>query len=270
MRRAEVLDNIVREIDETEQQEMRGMREHLGASDLSSECDAFLNITFNWGKPSHVTGRVARILQRGKREEILFRERLVMAGFVLCDHLPTTFNMTGGHIAGECDGWVQHKTWREPLIVEYKTMNQSSFRKLEKHGVESGFRHYYAQMSIYGYMLHSPKVLFVAINKNDESIHIELVEIDKLLAKDLLARGRDVVAGTLPAVKISQSPDYYICKMCPFHRVCHGNERLSKNCRSCKHSEPALLGTMGSFNWKCGLDKDIQKFYKKGCESWSA
>ena len=274
-----VLKDLVREIDDTEETQWQGKREHLGASDLASDCDAYLNLAFKWANPTKVNGRVARIFNRGRREEELFRERLNRAGFALLPLMSRKFSALNGHVGGECDGWVRHKTWREPLIVEYKTMNNLSFSKLTKHGVKKSHRHYYAQMAIYGFMLNSPKVLFMAINKNDEDIYMELVDTDKELAKKMLERGIATVTGELPAVKISDDPAYFVCKMCPYQKICHGPTQLAKSCRSCAHGKPRVKPSdnvmvskspvEGGDSWKCGLDKDIKKFYREGCDSWS-
>ena len=104
--------------------------------------------------------------------------------------------------------------------------------------------------------------LYVAINKNDDDLHFELVELDWKRAHDLSNKAQDIIEAKFPPPRISNNPLYYACKFCHLSEICHNNAPVEVNCRSCKCCVPVENG-----EWKCTRFNAIvpQEFIKKGC-----
>jgi hypothetical protein len=124
---------------------------------------------------------------------------------------------------------------------------------------------YWAQMNIYGH-LSEPKMryaLFIAVNKNNDSIHFELLKLDESIAIDYIGKARDIVFAQEPPTKVAFSPANFICKFCPFSNICHYDQVVEKNCRSCKYAKPGPDGS-----WLCGVHGDSpipEDFIPLGC-----
>ena len=119
-------------------------------------------------------------------------------------------------------------------LLEIKTMNDKNFKKMKKDGVKISKPVYYAQQQIYMRKLKLTRAIFIAVNKNDDSIYIERVKLDKGFADDLERKAEYVVLQERPPEKQFEAT-WFECKFCDARTTCHGNEPVQKNCRTCEH-----------------------------------
>lgn len=248
-------------------------RNHLGASILGRDCIRELVYVFRWAYEPSLSPRIRRLFERGNHEEERVATWLRFAGWRVETHDPDTgeqFRVTffEQHGGGSLDAIISHEryNWRR-FLGEFKTHKDSSFSDLVKRGVIKSKPEHYAQMCVYMELYGLDYALYFAVNKDTDEIHVELIAANSTLAAKMLDRARMVISAQSLPPRISETPAFYKCKFCDFAPVCHNNEPLAKNCRSCKHAQPAPAK-----QWVCTrFDKNIDKeLMRRGCDYWTA
>lgn len=254
-----------------------GDREHLGASLIGKPCMRELWYSFRWAMITVAEGRMQRLFGIGNMMEDRLADDLRRIGcnVVQYDDRPNSptygkqYRLTahGGHFGCSPDGIVKEvpqggKAWH---ILEFKTHNDKSFKKLQKEGVvKSKFQHY-CQMQCEMGLTGLQRALYSAENKDDSDLYYERVYYDENMFKALLDKAYSIIFGIGMPEKMSEDPESQDCKYCDYRMVCHFNKPALKNCRTCQHSKPVENGT-----WQCGfhhitLDKAMQM---AGCEDY--
>jgi hypothetical protein len=250
-----------------------GLRPHLGASLIGHACERFLWLTFRWVEDKKFPGRLLRLFETGQLEEARLVANLRRIGVEVHEVDPLTGNQwrvsaVGGHFGGSMDG-VGHgipeapKAWH---VLEFKTHNDKSFKELVKDGVAKAKPQHHAQMITYMGLADLERALYMAKNKNDDSLYTERVEFDLVEFRRLIERAARVITASEPPLRCSNDPSWWVCKMCDYHAHCHGNAVPLVNCRTCAHSTPELDGDA---RWTCrhhGSDLAID-MQRQGCES---
>src|SRR5262249_8759959 len=105
--------------------------------------------------------------------------------------------------------------------------------------------------------------LYIAVNKNDDDLHLEIVELDWNLSHDLINKAADIINAQVPPPRIAENPSYYSCKYCDKRGICWDNEPVEINCRSCRYAKP-----VENAQWQCSLYNAIipPDYIKKGCD----
>ena len=228
-----------------------GLRPHLGASMIGRECDRSLWYAFRWSqKPNHAA-RLLRLFARGQREEDTFTALLRAAGLTVITHDPNSgeqYRFKTGHFGGSMDGACigvpdAPKTWH---CLEYKTSSEKLFNTLVKDGVQKAKPEHYAQVQVYMAWTGMIRTLYVAVCKNTDRLHLERINYDKAAADRLFAKAQRIIDATEPPDRVSERPDWYQCKLCDYHGVCHGTTAPLPTCRSCAHSTP-----IADAQWEC-------------------
>lgn len=240
-----------------------GLRPHLGASLIGDECHRKLWYTFRWFTVKHFSGRLLRLFDRGHEEEPRFERYLGLAG-VEVSGAQSAAHLFGGHFGGECDGFVLKlpEAPRTKHVAEYKTHNDKSFKGLLKDGVKVSKPLHYAQGTTYMGLLGVKDCLYLAVNKNDDSIYSERFKFSKPVFDTLVDKAHSVIFDQNPPMKISQSATHFKCKWCDYSDVCHYGDAPNQNCRTCTHSEPKMDGTWYCNNHEGEIPLD---YSKKGC-----
>lgn len=174
-----------------------------------------------------------------------------------------------GHFGGSMDA----KVWLPELygipvmfINEYKTQGTGpKFNALLKQGVRVEKPDHFTQMSIYGWKTQTKYGIYMAVNKNDDTLHIEVVELDWALAQRMEVKAHNIIFSRIPPQKLSESIAHTTCVYCDMKDVCHQNEPYEKNCRSCAHSEAAPDKQWGCHKYQALIPKDA---IAKGCQLW--
>lgn len=252
-----------------------GFRNHLGASLIGHECKRYLWYTFRWVKHIIHSGRQYRLFNRGHKEEARFIEWLRGVGYQIwdLDENGKQVRITGveSHYGGSLDSvgkapeWLQAMAEIGPHLVEYKTHNDKSFNKLVKEGVRMAKPQHWVQMCTYGRYYGFKYSLYCAINKNDDELHFEIVELDWSVADENYRKAEEVIQAVRPPTRLSELPSYFTCKFCDLHDVCHKGAPYDKNCRSCDFATPIKGGA-----WYCGVHQGQipDNVIKVGCGQW--
>lgn len=249
-------------------------RSHLGASVIGGECGRAIWYGFRWTTKKTFKGRILRLFNRGHLEEGRFIAALLTIGVQIYqqDGEGKQFRISdaGGHFGGSGDGvaiGIPDLPPGTPCLLEFKTHNDSSFRKLVKEGVRSAKFEHYVQMQTYMRKMGLAVALYGAVNKNDDDFWFEIVNLDTVTADQFIDRGRQIVFMESAPSRVSESPGWFGCQWCDHRPVCHLNASPARNCRTCAFSKPLQDGT-----WQCGhtnspIPKDLQL---TGCETYKA
>jgi hypothetical protein len=243
-------------------------RHHLGASIIGRECWRELWYGFRWVKSAMFDGRMLRLFNRGHREEAVIIELLRGIGCQVWEVDPTTqkqFRIYGvqGHYGGSMDSGGLLPYFPDlPMLMEYKTHNLKSFNYLVNKGVRVAKPEHYSQMCEYGKEYNFKYGLYFAVCKDDDEIWPEIVELDHSVKSYNEKKATEIIYAETPPPKLSANPAYFKCKYCSFYNVCHFDEPIEKNCRSCKKCKPVQDG-----QWYCQQYNDIvpKDFLKKVC-----
>lgn len=248
-------------------------RDHYGASLMGQQCDRKKWHSFRWAKaPSH-DARMLRLFERGNREEFMFGDELIAAGYKFrAPDGSDEFRWGDGHLGGECDGIIDDFFGDEKAITEMKTHSLKSFDRLwEKKSVRQCKREHWFQMQIYMLKLGIRMALYMAVCKNDDRLYYEVVPFDQEAAQGCLDEAFALVerntapekldAEYAPCVLISREGARYPCE---YRELCHGDLTVlpERNCRTCVDSTPKPDGT-----WFCDHhDRALSsKEQREGC-----
>lgn len=178
----------------------------------------------------------------------------------------------GGHYAGSCDGdvvglgkWFPNIASKGRGLIECKTHNDKSFRELASKGVQQAKPEHYIQMQQYMHYRELQWCLYMAVNKNDDDIYVEVVEYRAEVGAAYSDRAGSIIEARQAPPRITEDPSSFLCRFCDFKRICHYGETPEKNCRSCQYASPGADKT-----WVCGLHNQTipATFIPKGCDKW--
>lgn len=249
----------------------------LGISKLGEECERKLWYDFRWvAPPEKFDGRMNRLFDTGHREEDRVVEDLRAIGCGVEARDPETgeqfeFTTDHGHIVGKLDGIIENSVEApdQRVVLEVKTHNQKSFDKLREKGVEKAKPVHFGQCQLGAHLSGLDATLYVAVNKDTDDIHSELVPLNRKKSQALLDKGERIVFAKEPPAKLKESADYPPCSWCLHRDLCHYSTAHKpvvpeRTCRTCVHATPERDST-----WSCGkhswvLDKERQE---KGCEA---
>lgn len=253
-------------------------RNHLGASIIGEPCSRQLWYTFRWCKRKTFDGRMLRLFQVGHDAEPRFAKYLEGIGFEVTRIDPATgkqFRMIGcnGHYGGSVDALVKapaRYNLTEDLVFlgEFKTNNTGSgFANVEKLGVSKAKPKHFAQACQYGYKFNLKYCIYLIENKNDSDMTVKIFELDLTYGRALEKKADDIINSPTPPAKISETPSYFECTYCDYKDICHGNEKVEINCRSCKFAQPVADAQFHCHRWQSIIPVDV---IKKGCEYHSS
>lgn len=229
-------------------------RGYLGASIIGHSCERYLWYCFRQACKEDIDGRIYRLFENGDLEEIRMVKDLRAIGCEVHEVDPQTgeqfeVKAIGGHFSGHMDGAAcgipeAPKAWH---VLEFKTHNSKSYRKLQKEGVAKSKPMHFAQMQSYMGLTGMKRALYLAVNKDTEELYAERVHFDKASFEALMDKALRTITSTAPPERISGRPDYYECSWCSAHDVCWGSETsalpiASISCRQCCFATPRLDG----------------------------
>ncbi len=246
-------------------------RSHFGYSSAGDACARKLWYSWRWVKAPEFPPKILRLFNRGHLEEARFLAMLESAKiqtwyetedggqFRIQDH--------NGHAGSALDGVVKglpELPKDTPALVEMKTHNMNQFTKLKSKGVRSSHWKHYIQMQIYMRKMNLYYALYMAVNKNNEELHLEIVELDKEIADRFIERAGVIIYAEEAPDRVNESASFFDCKYCDYRMVCHGFQVPEINCRTCISSNP-----MGDGTWFCTrYGKELGKQDQlTGCQS---
>ena len=244
-----------------------GFRSHLGASIIGNACKRAIWYNFRWIDESNFNGRLYRIFNRGHLEEARIVEWLRAADFEVIefDENGKQFKCSEleGHFGGSCDGFVIING--EKYLLEFKTSNTGQFKKLTLEGVIGSKPEHYNQVQVYMNAFDVEKCVYIAVNKNDDDLYIEIIERDKKIAENLIAKANEIIFTKETPVRLSNNEGFYKCKMCSYHAVCHEEKHPCRNCRSCKNAKPVENASWFCEKWNAVIPTE---HIPNACDFW--
>jgi hypothetical protein len=235
----------------------RSHRDHLGCSQIGRPCEREVWYGWRWAKRPDHHGRLLRLFRRGQDEEEKIVADLRAIGLEVHDVSPKTkrqFTVShlAGHIGGSLDGAGkgvpgQPLTW---MVLEFKTSGLKSFNRLVKNLVEKEKPEHYVQMQLYMLFTGMKSALYLAVCKDNDEIHTELIEFDGPKAKAAREKAERIVKAEAPPPKIAQTSAWFQCHWCNHKDHCHGTSAPLPNCRTCTHAKPYLDEDFHGL-WRC-------------------
>lgn len=227
----------------------QGFRLHLGASQIGKPCERSLWYDFRWTTIAQHPGRLLRLFETGQLEEARIVRNLRRTGATVLDVDPETgrqwrVEAHGGHFGGSLDAVALNlleapRTWH---VLEFKTHASKSFVELVAQGVRRAKPQHFAQMQVYLRLTTLTRAMYLAVNKNNDDLYVERVELDVDYADRLLAKARRIIFAARPLDRVSADPAGYACRMCDHAVVCRGEAAAAVNCRTCLASTPVEGG----------------------------
>ncbi|CAN8138804.1 YqaJ-like viral recombinase domain-containing protein [uncultured Thiomicrorhabdus sp.] len=240
-------------------------RSHLGASIIGDKCSRKLWYGFRWVKQTKHKGQLLRLFQTGHLAEFRFVDDLRKAGVKVYEVDESTgrqFNVKEckGHFGGSMDGVGigigKSSKWH---LLEFKTHNDKSFKELKSKGVKEAKLQHYSQMCVYMYLGGIDRAYYMAVNKNTDELYGERLNADNKPAKEVITKANDIIFSDETPLGISGRPDWFECKFCDYHDVCHEQKIPDVNCRTCAHATP-----VDDSKWNCSRRDIVDK--QAGCE----
>ena len=243
-------------------------RPHLGGSQIGNSCERALWYQFRWAGHANFDGRMLRLFETGQLAEARFISDLRAIGITVwdtdADGRQFSYSRFGGHFAlsldGVCDGIEDHPG---PHTLEFKTMNEKTFKALTTNGLQKTKPTYWAQVHVGMLLSEIPACLFMAVNKNTDELYAERVDLDAAFAQTMIDKAERIVFAESAPPRIADTEDWFECKFCDHNLVCHRDTVPEINCRTCAHATARTDGT-----WHCAVkDKVLDIFSQQlGCK----
>jgi hypothetical protein len=257
--------DIARLIDSAHEKKQEPPREHLGCSEVGHHCERWVWLKFRWAiiedaetKSEAVDkankdpvirtyGQLMRLFRRGHNEEDVIVSDLEMIGIEVTNRQARV--VFGGHLSGSIDGEARNVPGAEETahLLEFKSHNKKSMNELEKHGVEASKPQHWLQCQLGMLGRELERTLYVGVCKDDDRYHFEHVKLDRQAAIEIRDKGVALSMSESAPNKISNRPEWWQCKMCAAHGMCHEKKPTKEvNCRTCAHSTP-----LDGMKWHC-------------------
>jgi hypothetical protein len=265
----QALGRVLPHIGDAYQGANEGHRSHLGASLIGGKCARAIWYGFHWAVKPKFKGQTLRLFNRGHLEEGRFIAMLLIIGAQVFqqDENGKQFRISGagGHFGGSGDGvaiGIPDLPEGLPCLLEFKTHNDASFKKLEKEGVREAKFEHFVQMQTYMHKMNLTVALYGAVNKNNDALHLELIGYEPTVGVQFEERAVIIIHSKVPPEKISKSPGWFDCKWCDHKPHCHGKDKMEVNCRTCHWS----WANTETGTWQCehpdvrvdAIPKDVQ------------
>lgn len=176
----------------------------------------------------------------------------------------------GGSIDGMCTLPTSYGIEQDVIFLdEFKTQGLGkkfkNFIELVAKGMKSKKAQHFAQMSIYGYKLGIQYGIYMAVNKNDDDLHIEVVKLDWALGEALERKANMIIFSQTPPSGISASPAFFSCVHCDHLQQCFHGGKVDVNCRSCRNAFPIDNAEWKCEHWDAIIPKDA---IPNACDMW--
>jgi hypothetical protein len=120
-------------------------------------------------------------------------------------------------------------------------------------------------MQIYMHFLGLKWALYVAVNKNDDDLHVECIAFKPEVAEFYLDRADQITKARHAPPRINESASWWLCKMCDYHAICHEGAPPQPNCRSCVNASAVEGGGWYCDHWRSNIPREN---LKDGCNVW--
>jgi hypothetical protein len=203
-------------------------RPYLGASIVGHECAR--RIQFDWWCKPELPARTREIFDRGHYFEERARRHLRAVGFKFAPPEALAFTAVGGALRGHADGIIiagpdlPGVYLIYPLIWECKALKATSWKTVERDGLEKKHSHYLAQVSLYqAYLNITNPALFTVTNADTcELLHF-FVPFNAERAQAWSDRAVNIIEATRAGELLPRAfddPKDWRCRTCPHTERC--------------------------------------------------
>lgn len=249
-------------------------RTYLGASSVGRAlgCKRQAYLAFRHASPEVFDGRMLKLFETGHREEDRIIRDIMSAGFEFygaADGNGTAQQLRvsafNGLFKGHADGLVR-KPGGPWLLFECKTASKKRFAELAPKKADTppllqDVRPvHYAQMQVYMGLLQTQwpddidgappvQALYLAICKDDERMHTDIVDFDPAYFDKLGWLVREILTAESMPDLAWKTPDYKHCTYCASSGICWDKLDPAAVCGTCDHFRVDVAA--GAF--RCGL-----------------
>jgi len=203
-------------------------RPYLGVSGVGDQC--LRRIQYDWWIKPELPARTREIFDRGHYFEERARRHFVAAGFKRAPKEACTFSAVGGALRGHADDIFIHGPDLSgayvvyPLIWEHKALKATSWREIEREGLEKKHSKYLVQVALYqAYLEITNPALFTVTNADTcEWLHF-FVPFDAERAQLWSDRAVNIIEATRAGELLPRGfndPDTWPCKQCQHRERC--------------------------------------------------
>jgi hypothetical protein len=203
-------------------------RAYLGASSVGDEC--LRRIQYDWWVKPDLPARTREIFGRGHYFEDRTRRHLIAAGFGFAPPDALAFSAVGGALQGHADGIIIHgpdlpgAEMIYPALWEHKCVKATSWREIERDGLEKKHSKYLAQIAIYQHYLNVTNPALFSITNADTCEWLQfLVPFSAERAQFWSDRAADIIAATRAGELLPRGfddPEKFPCKQCGHKTRC--------------------------------------------------
>ncbi len=238
-------------------------RPYLGASGLGNECRRRVWLDFRWASVRKIEADSLMKINDGHRSEDVVAEHLrAVKGIELWTVDPENpekqIGFLDGHVGGNLDGVIRGllQAPKTPHVWENKAVNEKKFEKLkelkaklgEKAALKAWDITYYIQAQLYMHKLGLTRHYLTVCTPGMRDIVSCRTDYDVVDAEKTMALGHQLSTQDTPPERISDRPDYYLCKgfKCSHYSICHEGALPKINCRTCARATATPEG-----KWVC-------------------
>ena len=250
-------------------------RPYLGMSGIGHPCLRKHWYDFRWCSVQDWDAATLFRFDDGHRSEDIQADRLrLVAGVELKTVDPATGQQIGfadhaGHFRGHADGIITGllQAPATPHIWEHKCVNEAKFQKLETAKTKLGEKQalaawdstYHVQAQLYMHYSGLKRHYLTCATPGTRDVTSCRTNYDPDVAATYITRAAQVIQAATPPGRVSDAPDYWLCRWCHHSGLCHGERVARVSCRTCIHSTPAENAM-----WKCdrlevSLSVDVQR-----------
>lgn len=228
----------------------------LAAGTIGDECEAKLWYSFRWVtelKPYDAkTLRVFEIGRYIENQALRGLHTMPDAQLETHDNRGRQFGVSfaDGHGFGFLDGKMTGVIEAPKTLhgVEVKSLKNTDYNGVVKHGVRKQKPVHYAQMTTYMRAEGLTRFLYVGTCKNTSQVHFERVYFDAEYAQHLETKALRIAFAPRPPARGFDDPDKWPCMYCDHVDLCWKRTPTlpPRNCRTCAHVTPISGG-----KWIC-------------------
>lgn len=198
-------------------------RERLGLSEIGHSCMRYLWYRHHQYERPVPEGRILRLFRLGEVIETETIRDLESAGYCVTGRQASvSISYQGLTIRGHLDGIITGLAESgKPHILEVKSANSKSFRKLEKlRSYQDWQSKYKGQIQSYMRATGFTRALAVVYNKDNSELYTERIRGERKWTSDMIRRVFRAVRSDNPPPRHCPKRDWWEAKWCDYGEVC--------------------------------------------------
>jgi hypothetical protein len=208
-------------------------RPYMGISSLGDECRRRIWYKFKGAPAEPFDVRRVSIFETGDLWEERIVKRLRSSGFLVSDRRPedpdkqwAVFDEVEPQIKGHLDAVMAMDESGPVVLLEIKSMGSKYYTRFKGSSLYTSHPDYYTQVQLYMLLSRScfdfsiADCVVVAVNKDTDEIHAEIIPLHEQHAKSHLDRARALLKYKTAPSRLSEDPCWWQCKGCQFRKHC--------------------------------------------------